>query len=96
MYHFYSANWTKLANFMLVGFRDVDPNVRLQAVKILENYIKGESTSQLAADAGMCSTAAGGSTQETSIDPYMSNTVSGHIGATVLVGVEYVIDYCNW
>ncbi|CEG35283.1 HEAT and armadillo repeat-containing protein [Plasmopara halstedii] len=36
-----SANWQGLAEFMLVAFQDMDPNVRLQAVKILENYIKG-------------------------------------------------------
>jgi hypothetical protein len=38
-----SVNWQKLSEFMLAAFQDVDPNVRLQAVKILENYIKGES-----------------------------------------------------
>lgn len=31
---------------MLAAFQDMDPNVRLQAVKILENYIKGEGTRQ--------------------------------------------------
>ncbi|ETP48166.1 hypothetical protein F442_06053 [Phytophthora nicotianae P10297] len=39
-----SANWQKLAEFMLAAFQDMDPNVRLQAVKILENYIKGENS----------------------------------------------------
>ncbi|CAI5724171.1 hypothetical protein KXD40_001027 [Peronospora effusa] len=38
-----SANWKQLLEFMLTAFRDMDPNVRLQAVKILENYIKGEN-----------------------------------------------------
>ncbi|KAH7477213.1 HEAT repeat-containing protein 6 [Phytophthora ramorum] len=38
-----SANWKRLAEFMLAAFQDMDPNVRLQAVKILENYIKGEN-----------------------------------------------------
>ncbi|KAF0698677.1 Aste57867_10718 [Aphanomyces stellatus] len=37
-----SLFWPRLAEFLLVAFRDVDQNVRLQAVKILENYIKGE------------------------------------------------------
>ncbi|KAK1932003.1 HEAT repeat-containing protein 6 [Phytophthora citrophthora] len=40
-----SANWQKLADFMLAAFQDMDANVRLQAVKILENYIKGENGS---------------------------------------------------
>lgn len=40
-----SASWKKLADFMLAAFQDMDPNVRLQAVKILENYIKGEGAS---------------------------------------------------
>eukprot|EP00644_Phytophthora_capsici_P010702 jgi/Phyca11/532891/estExt2_fgenesh1_pg.C_PHYCAscaffold_90036 len=39
-----SANWQKLAEFMLAAFQDMDANVRLQAVKILENYIKGENS----------------------------------------------------
>ncbi|RLN14155.1 hypothetical protein BBJ28_00020972 [Nothophytophthora sp. Chile5] len=38
-----SANWKRLSAFMLTAFQDMDPNVRLQAVKILENYIKGEN-----------------------------------------------------
>ncbi|RLN57240.1 hypothetical protein BBJ29_003361 [Phytophthora kernoviae] len=38
-----SVNWKRLAEFMLAAFQDMDPNVRLQAVKILENYIKGEN-----------------------------------------------------
>lgn len=42
-----SANWRRLADFMLSAFQDADPNVRLQAVKILENYIKGESVSRI-------------------------------------------------
>lgn len=33
---------------MLAAFQDMDPNVRLQAVKILENYIKGESAGDVA------------------------------------------------
>ncbi|OQS01546.1 hypothetical protein ACHHYP_00692 [Achlya hypogyna] len=37
-----SQHWPRLAEFLLAAFRDVDQNVRLQAVKILENYIKGE------------------------------------------------------
>jgi hypothetical protein len=44
-----SASWKKLADFMLAAFQDMDPNVRLQAVKILENYIKGEGASEIAA-----------------------------------------------
>ncbi|KAJ8540659.1 hypothetical protein ON010_g12567 [Phytophthora cinnamomi] len=40
-----SANWKKLAEFMLAAFQDLDSGVRLQAVKILENYIKGENGS---------------------------------------------------
>ncbi|POM73492.1 hypothetical protein PHPALM_9658 [Phytophthora palmivora] len=40
-----SANWNQLSDFMLAAFQDMDPNVRLQAVKILENYIKGENGS---------------------------------------------------
>ncbi|KAI9922188.1 hypothetical protein PsorP6_001941 [Peronosclerospora sorghi] len=36
-----SAHWKQLLDFMLAAFQDMDPNVRLQAVKILENYIKG-------------------------------------------------------
>ncbi|KAJ0411768.1 hypothetical protein ATCC90586_006727 [Pythium insidiosum] len=38
-----SACWMRLAEFMLCACQDMDPNVRLQAVKILENYIKGET-----------------------------------------------------
>ncbi|KDO29600.1 hypothetical protein SPRG_05553 [Saprolegnia parasitica CBS 223.65] len=38
-----SRHWSRLADFLLVAFRDVDQNVRLQAVKILENYIKGDA-----------------------------------------------------
>lgn len=38
-----SANWQGLSEFMLAAFQDMDPNVRLQAVKVLENYIKGGS-----------------------------------------------------
>uniref|UniRef100_A0AAV1U0Y4 DUF4042 domain-containing protein n=1 Tax=Peronospora matthiolae TaxID=2874970 RepID=A0AAV1U0Y4_9STRA len=38
-----SMNWKRLSEFMLVAFQDMDPNIRLQAVKILENYIKGEN-----------------------------------------------------
>ncbi|EQC38823.1 hypothetical protein SDRG_03782 [Saprolegnia diclina VS20] len=38
-----SRHWPRLADFLLVAFRDVDQNVRLQAVKILENYIKGDT-----------------------------------------------------
>lgn len=37
--------WHGLAEFMLAAFQDMDPNVRLQAVKILENYIKGGNCS---------------------------------------------------
>ncbi|TMW63474.1 hypothetical protein Poli38472_002415 [Pythium oligandrum] len=44
-----SVHWKRLSEFMLCAFQDMDPNVRLQAVKILENYIKGESV--LASDA---------------------------------------------
>ncbi|DAZ95286.1 TPA: hypothetical protein N0F65_007776 [Lagenidium giganteum] len=39
-----SIYWKRLSSFLLASFQDVDPNVRLQAVKILENYIKGDST----------------------------------------------------
>ncbi len=42
-----SVNWKRLADFLLAAFQDVDPNVRLQAVKILENYIKGESVAKV-------------------------------------------------
>lgn len=42
-----SANWRRLADFMLSAFQDSDPNVRLQAVKILENYIKGEGVNRV-------------------------------------------------
>ncbi|OQS06264.1 hypothetical protein THRCLA_01687 [Thraustotheca clavata] len=38
-----SGHWDRFSDFLLVAFRDVDQNVRLQAVKILENYIKGET-----------------------------------------------------
>lgn len=43
----FSASWKRLADFMLSAFQDMDPNVRLQAVKILENYIKGESATRI-------------------------------------------------
>ncbi|ETV95297.1 hypothetical protein H310_11197 [Aphanomyces invadans] len=36
-----SAHWPRLSAFLLTAFRDMDQNVRLQAVKILENYVKG-------------------------------------------------------
>ncbi|CAK4699859.1 unnamed protein product [Aphanomyces euteiches] len=38
-----SVYWNRLADFLVAAFRDVDQNVRLQAMKILENYIKGEA-----------------------------------------------------
>ncbi|KAG7398970.1 HEAT repeat-containing protein 6 [Phytophthora boehmeriae] len=47
-----SVNWKRLAEFMLAAFQDMDPNVRLQAVKILENYIKGENGSADCSAAG--------------------------------------------
>ncbi|KAF1327114.1 Heat and armadillo repeat-containing protein, partial [Globisporangium splendens] len=59
-----SATWRRLADFMLTAFQDPDPNVRLQAVKILENYIKGDSANRIepasAEDTGAHSTAAAG------------------------------------
>jgi hypothetical protein len=50
-----SATWKRLAEFMLAAFQDQDPNVRLQAVKILENYIKGENGCSDAAASGSSS-----------------------------------------
>lgn len=48
-----TSNWKRLADFMLCAFQDMDPNVRLQAVKIMENYVKGcsDEASKMAKDA---------------------------------------------
>ncbi|CAH0478595.1 unnamed protein product [Peronospora belbahrii] len=51
-----SVNWRQLSEFMLTAFQDMDPNVRLQAVKILENYIKGENGSSDSALLGSANT----------------------------------------